>query len=147
MTQQQKKQGLPFQQIIQERLNKALSFFDRQQQIQQKENKKLHDQLLKHSGLFQVYVSKDSKIKHSRYRAILKSLVNLLKDKNTGVLPELSFDDFNKKFIETSYRFPIIQQKPVTLSLLKIPGKSKMSVLHKNYQDMVNGIIGSIQSG
>jgi hypothetical protein len=142
-TQQQKKQGLTFQQIIQERLNKVL---DKQQQTQQKENKKLHDQLLKHSGLFQLYVSKDSKIKHSRYRAIVKTLVDRLKD-NSGVLPELSFDEFNKKFIEMSYRFPILQQRPVTLSLLKIPGKSKMKVLHKNYQDTVNGIIGSIQGG
>lgn len=149
-TQQQKKQGLTFQQIIQERLNKALSIFDRQQQTQQKENKKLHDQLRKHSGLFQLYVSKDSKIKHSRYRAVLKLLMDRVKDKNTGVLPELSFDDFNKKFIEMSYRFPIIQQRPVTLSLLKIPGKSKMIVLHKNYenykhdQEMAKATVGSI---
>ena len=136
-TQQQRKKGLTFQQIIQDRLNQALASFEKQQtqQTEQKKTSKhLHEQLMKYSGFFQKYVSKDSLLKHCRYGAILKSIFDQLKEKHADVLPSLTLEEFKKLFVDTSYCFPIIQQSPITVSLLKIPGKSKLSILYRYYQ-------------
>jgi hypothetical protein len=136
-TKQQRIKQLSFQQIIQDRLNKSLASFEKQQtqQAEQKKTSKhLHEQLMKYSGFFQKNVRKDSLLKHCRYGAILKSIIDQLKEKNNDVLPQLTLEEFKKLFVDTSYCFPIIQQSPITVSLLKIPGKSKLIVLYEYYQ-------------